>query len=695
MRAEKEKEKGTNAIKNKNFREAVMYYREAISFNPSDPTIYYNRALAYIRLNECMNAVHDCNKAIELNKQYFKCYERRALAYFQLKEFEKAVNDAIFVLQTEPNSMEMRRLLNDANKNIIEQRKPIKFNVQTDSDDDEEEFIDEEIIFYDSIEYVERNIRLLEKNSNYVEDFMMKGEYSSVIEGSIENLHIISQIITKKNNKIENRRYFFAKSFIKSQIILMQFDQALVLIEQFKSFESETIKNYKFSVLEAFIYELQGNYEESLKVLENSNKSRILITSTISKLKQILNPDTSKPMISTLKLQHHLKNWNYSNDKAKNFFKENKFETSIQEFDKIFKTIVHEFSYSEIISEAELKQLVINILNNKAIAHSKIKNFHESNKICLKVLKFERNQPKACYWLGKNLLELKFYKQAKEWLNASLATNPDNKAAVCELQKIDEFLLKLNGDPEVIGKIESSSQGLDEINEETRERKVENEVNEERGESKVENEVIDLENIKMHEEKDSSEEQVNEKDEKFCVDEELDDEFKDIDIEGDSEENDEIAEIPESLNPSSNVLNQEPDLINTISIEPNQEPDLLNTSSIVPNQEPEPLKTISFIPNQEPESLNPSSILPNQEPELLNPIPVVSNQEPLTASSSSAVQLTNSSIQASKPLNLSLAKQYAESESFPIQLTGKALVASLDQIIKSRTLLSSIKVKFI
>ena len=76
-------------------------YLEKIDSN--DAAAYNNRGIAYRRLKQYERAIHDYNKAIELNPEFAGAYYNRGLAYYDLKQYEKEQEDYEMALEFDPN----------------------------------------------------------------------------------------------------------------------------------------------------------------------------------------------------------------------------------------------------------------------------------------------------------------------------------------------------------------------------------------------------------------------------------------------------------------------------------------------------------------------------------------------------------------------------------------------------------------
>ncbi|CAI4228686.1 unnamed protein product [Auanema sp. JU1783] len=93
------KNQGNKFFENKKYTDAINSYTRAISRCPAIANYYTNRALCYIHVKDYMKAVHDCQKAVELDRSSIKAYYfwgRSALLSEQydeaIKLFVKAVD---------------------------------------------------------------------------------------------------------------------------------------------------------------------------------------------------------------------------------------------------------------------------------------------------------------------------------------------------------------------------------------------------------------------------------------------------------------------------------------------------------------------------------------------------------------------------------------------------------------------------
>ncbi|KAI9509155.1 phosphoprotein phosphatase [Russula earlei] len=104
------------AFTSRDFVRAAQLYSEAITRDPSDPTLFCNRAYARIKLEEHGYALQDASRAIELNPKYAKAYYRRAMCHIQILKPQLAVADLKKVLALEPQNAQVRKELDSTQK---------------------------------------------------------------------------------------------------------------------------------------------------------------------------------------------------------------------------------------------------------------------------------------------------------------------------------------------------------------------------------------------------------------------------------------------------------------------------------------------------------------------------------------------------------------------------------------------------
>jgi tetratricopeptide (TPR) repeat protein len=160
--AEREKRKGNECFRAKEFDEAYLYYSRSIYFDNTQHVTFANRAMVCIRLKKYDQAESDCTQSLMLDSTYTKAISRRGMARHKQGKYMEAIEDFELALKSKPHSKELKELLNKSKKMFSEvggirsdgtvvapvEPKKKKFNriqiVEVDSSDEEEEDEDED-----------------------------------------------------------------------------------------------------------------------------------------------------------------------------------------------------------------------------------------------------------------------------------------------------------------------------------------------------------------------------------------------------------------------------------------------------------------------------------------------------------------------------------------------------------------------
>ncbi|XP_051878680.1 sperm-associated antigen 1-like isoform X2 [Pristis pectinata] len=144
--ANREKDKGNEAFRAGDHKEALLYYTRSISVMPN-VTAFNNRAQTEIKLQEWQKALDDVEKVLELDPGNLKAYLRRATVYKHLGNHQAAINDLKKVLQAEPDNSIAKNLLQELEQKLKDLQPPVKTQKKgnkmvikeiEDSDDEEE-----------------------------------------------------------------------------------------------------------------------------------------------------------------------------------------------------------------------------------------------------------------------------------------------------------------------------------------------------------------------------------------------------------------------------------------------------------------------------------------------------------------------------------------------------------------------------
>ena len=91
--AEKEKQKGNECFRSKEFDEAYMYYSRSLFFDNSNHIVYANRAMANLRLKKFDKAEEDCSRSLAIEPTYVKALTRRGMARHKRGKYIEAIED--------------------------------------------------------------------------------------------------------------------------------------------------------------------------------------------------------------------------------------------------------------------------------------------------------------------------------------------------------------------------------------------------------------------------------------------------------------------------------------------------------------------------------------------------------------------------------------------------------------------------
>jgi tetratricopeptide (TPR) repeat protein len=103
------KEKGNEFFKAGNFLKAAALYTQAIKLDPSNATLYSNRAAAFLSLVKLSKALADAETTIKLNPQWEKGYFRKGCVLEAMEKYEDALAAFEMALQYNPQSTEVSR----------------------------------------------------------------------------------------------------------------------------------------------------------------------------------------------------------------------------------------------------------------------------------------------------------------------------------------------------------------------------------------------------------------------------------------------------------------------------------------------------------------------------------------------------------------------------------------------------------
>jgi len=90
--ADEQKCKGDKAFKEKNYRDAIVYYTRALRYTPENDKILCNRSAAYMRIDKYSVALDDAQQAQKINPTWPKVFYRKGQALRGLRDFDGAIS---------------------------------------------------------------------------------------------------------------------------------------------------------------------------------------------------------------------------------------------------------------------------------------------------------------------------------------------------------------------------------------------------------------------------------------------------------------------------------------------------------------------------------------------------------------------------------------------------------------------------
>ncbi|KAJ1919698.1 HSP70/90 co-chaperone [Mycoemilia scoparia] len=108
------KEQGNEAFKDKNFRDAIKYYTQALEQNFEDDilraVIFVNRAASNLELKNYRSAINDCAETLNIDQKNIKALFRSAKACYFLEKLEEAIDCCDIGLKIDPENTALTTL---------------------------------------------------------------------------------------------------------------------------------------------------------------------------------------------------------------------------------------------------------------------------------------------------------------------------------------------------------------------------------------------------------------------------------------------------------------------------------------------------------------------------------------------------------------------------------------------------------
>jgi len=120
LSAQNEKNKGNEAFRCGDFKEALIYYNRSLDILPT-PATYNNKAITLIKLEKFSEGRDAAEKVIALEPDNIKAHMRRGLSNQSLDNLEEAKNDFTKVTELEPSNKRGKELLQKVTKELDKQ----------------------------------------------------------------------------------------------------------------------------------------------------------------------------------------------------------------------------------------------------------------------------------------------------------------------------------------------------------------------------------------------------------------------------------------------------------------------------------------------------------------------------------------------------------------------------------------------
>ena len=293
------KQEGNEEFKKGNYKASITLYTDAIYINPYQDSLYSNRGLAYMNIEENLKAKQDFIKAIEINPKNIKAMKRISYLYIREGSFTNAevyLNQVkIIAPNDERNLEELKECLELIDiKKKLEEEKVIKNFKQISVLSSKilakcPNFLEMKLVHFDSVinegrlkeaeEFYEGSFSESEKKNEKIKYLLMllyfyEGKYDksksillSLIEETTDNSYMLK--LNEFANKLEHieilknkANLFYIKMDYESAIKI--YDELLVLENNNNIFKSVILSNRGLCFYKKKMY---------LKALEDLNKS--------------------------------------------------------------------------------------------------------------------------------------------------------------------------------------------------------------------------------------------------------------------------------------------------------------------------------------------------------------------------------------------------------------------------------------
>lgn len=119
------KDQGNEQFKTGGYLKAAALYTQAIKLDPDNPTLYSNRAAAFLQLVKLNKALADAEMTVKLKPQWEKGYFRKGCVLEAMEQYEEAISAFQTALQHNPQNTEVSRKIKRLTQLAREQKRAL------------------------------------------------------------------------------------------------------------------------------------------------------------------------------------------------------------------------------------------------------------------------------------------------------------------------------------------------------------------------------------------------------------------------------------------------------------------------------------------------------------------------------------------------------------------------------------------
>ncbi|KAF3325223.1 stress-induced-phosphoprotein 1 [Carex littledalei] len=120
------KDQGNELFKAGNYLKAAATYTQAIKLEPNNPTLYSNRAAAFLHLVKLNKALADAEMTVSLNPQWEKGYFRKGSVLEAMERYDDAISAFQEALKHNPQNLEVSKKIKRLNQLAREKKRAVE-----------------------------------------------------------------------------------------------------------------------------------------------------------------------------------------------------------------------------------------------------------------------------------------------------------------------------------------------------------------------------------------------------------------------------------------------------------------------------------------------------------------------------------------------------------------------------------------